>query len=220
VSSQDAGREWIKISVKYPNTCEICRNEILFGEEGLWMKGSGRIKHVSCKAPNGQTLQTSSASPEPSKGSFSGKACTNCGSSLADLSGPKFCPSCGQGLSDSPTPVSLDQAKQIEGLDEADHQPAISIEELGRRLEDMMAQILRNMGYSTQVREIIRGTSGSRNEIDILAKRGDRVLAVECKNYARFVRADQLREFKSKLDDLQVNYHTLKGSGFLLLRPH
>jgi hypothetical protein len=148
------------------------------------------------------------------------KFCPSCGGSLSqsEISADKDAKASKAGLAskkdsyDAPLPL-----EKLQGFDSDDggagggsddlsknRTPPVSIEELGRRLEDMTAQILANMGYSTEKRQILLGKSKSRNEIDIVAKKGGKLLAVECKNYSRYVGADQLREFKSKLDDLQI----------------
>ena len=64
-------------------------------------------------------------------------------------------------------------------------------------------------GFSTDRRIKLRGQSGTFNEIDVLAKRDNDVLAVECKNYgeARLVGIKEIRDFQSKLQDLpQINH--------------
>lgn len=249
--------EWIRISVKYSNICEVCKSEILQGEQALWARGSKRIKHVSCGDNNSLAQATpafganeihpTSVSPSITTDNTNGtnslisRYCKNCGFNLATIGPAKFCPNCGgnlegldrvtsqnaatiskgdlgvSGISSShASPSSSPPLEELDGFDCNDGQigegknqsnnqaPLVSIEELGRRLEDMTAQILASMGYSTEKRQILQGKSKSRNEIDILAKKGGKVLAVECKNYSRYVGADQLREFKSKLEDLQI----------------
>lgn len=89
-------------------------------------------------------------------------------------------------------------------LDAPEEGKQISVEELGKKLEDFTESVLKSMGYITERNQRLLGKSGTRNEIDILAKSGSKVIAVECKNYANYVGVDQLREFNSKLEDLQM----------------
>jgi hypothetical protein len=60
----------------------------------------------------------------------------------------------------------------------------------------MVEQILKNKGFSTERRMKLRGQSGTLHEIDVLAKRENDVLAVECKNYgeARLVSIKEVRD--------------------------
>jgi hypothetical protein len=57
----------------------------------------------------------------------------------------------------------------------------------GIMLEETVEQILKGEGYSTERRKKLVGKSNTENEIDILAKKGNKILAVECKNYAYFI---------------------------------
>jgi Holliday junction resolvase len=59
--------------------------------------------------------------------------------------------------------------------------PTIYIQ--GLRLEDMVEQLLKKKGFETSKREKLRGRSGAIYEIDVLAKKTNQALAVECKNY-------------------------------------
>lgn len=90
----------------------------------------------------------------------------------------------------------------------------MSVEELGNKLEDLTEQVLKSMGYTTQRNQRLLGESGTRPEIDILAKMGNKVIAVECKNYANYVGVDQLREFNSKLEDLHIKEALFVTSAF------
>jgi predicted RecB family endonuclease len=68
----------------------------------------------------------------------------------------------------------------------------------------MVEQILRNRGFETSLRQKLRGKSGAIHEIDIVAKRDNNVVAVECKNFgeSRSVGIKELRDFHSKILDL------------------
>jgi hypothetical protein len=50
-------------------------------------------------------------------------------------------------------------------------------------LEELVEWILKNKDYSTQRRQKLRGRCGALHEIGVLAKRKNKVMAVECKNY-------------------------------------
>lgn len=54
------------------------------------------------------------------------------------------------------------------------------------------------------MRQKLEGNSGALHEIDVLAKRQNKVLAVECKNYneSRLVGIKEIRDFQSKMQDL------------------
>ena len=129
------------------------------------------------------------------------KFCPECGSQLP-LGPAKFCPNCGKSLSD------LAQSNIFEQKDPNDSGEP-DIYSLGVKLEQMVEQIMKNKGFSTDRRIKLRGQSGTFNQIDVLAKRDNDVLAVECKNYgeARLVGIKEIRDFQSKLQDLpQINH--------------
>jgi Restriction endonuclease len=76
---------------------------------------------------------------------------------------------------------------------------------LGVKLEDFVEKILLKQGYtSTEKRQKLRGVSQALNEIDILARKGGRLIAIESKNYgeARIVHIKEIRDFHRKLQDL------------------
>jgi len=62
------------------------------------------------------------------------------------------------------------------------------------------------MGYSTKKRQRVPTKSGATAEIDLLVTRGNRTMAVECKNYdeSRSVPVKDLRIFANKLDDSSI----------------
>jgi DNA-directed RNA polymerase subunit M/transcription elongation factor TFIIS len=124
------------------------------------------------------------------------KFCSECGSEL--LVGPtKFCHNCGTNLWYT---INDSERREIE-------QP--NIYSLGVKLEQMVEQILKTRGFSTERRLKLTGESGATHEIDVLAKRETDVLAVECKNYceARTVGIKEPRDFQSKIQDLpQINH--------------
>jgi Holliday junction resolvase len=75
---------------------------------------------------------------------------------------------------------------------------------LGIKFEETVELILKKRGYTTEMRQKLEGNSGALNEIDVLAKRQNKVLAVECKNYkeSRLVGIKEIRDFESKILDL------------------
>ncbi len=132
------------------------------------------------------------------------KFCPGCGSQL--LLGPaKFCPNCGKSLWNV-----TESSNTLEEQKEATVQSGQNtIYSLGVKLEQMVEQIMKNKGFSTERRIKLRGQSGIFHEIDVLAKRENDVLAVECKNYgeARLVGIKEIRDFQSKVQDLlQINH--------------
>lgn len=71
----------------------------------------------------------------------------------------------------------------------------------------------------------MRGKSGTINEIDVLAEKGGKTIAVECKNLSSDIGQEHIRNFWVKLDELNI----LKGyfatnsdytSGARLLAQH
>jgi hypothetical protein len=132
------------------------------------------------------------------------KFCPECGSQLP-LGQANFCPNCGKSLWDV-----TESSGTFEEQKEATVQSGqTAIYSLGVKLEQMVEQIMKNKGFSTERRIKLRGQSGVLHEIDVLAKRENGVLAVECKNYgeARLVGIKEIRDFQSKLQDLsQINH--------------
>jgi hypothetical protein len=82
-----------------------------------------------------------------------------------------------------------------------------SVYDLGIDFEDWVEAILKAQKYSTQRRVRLDGKKG-KSEIDILAKRwirgSEEKIAVECKNYEEKVPVIAIRDFLSKLEDLQI----------------
>jgi len=78
----------------------------------------------------------------------------------------------------------------------------ISIQELGRKFEECVEKILQTKGYETQRRIRVKGKSGTPYEIDIVAKKGNIVRAVECKNWTNAVGREHLEKFWGTLQDL------------------
>jgi len=76
----------------------------------------------------------------------------------------------------------------------------------GRKLEDLVRDILERMGFRVDQRVLCRNEFGEIvGEFDLLASRGSRVIAVECKNYSgKLVGLADLRSFRSKMEDVGI----------------
>jgi len=127
------------------------------------------------------------------------KFCSNCGVKL-EFQQAKFCPECGAALAVKKEPSEPDLAK--EELIEEDSE--ISIYELGNKLEEVVERIYKSKGYITTRRQRVVGRSGTKSEIDIIAKKGNRAIAIECKNYSGAVGIDKVRDFSEKLRDIEL----------------
>ena len=57
--------QWIKITIKYPNSCLECKEDIIVGQRELWCKGKG-VKHVKCNQIKGG-LKTEETLPKELK---------------------------------------------------------------------------------------------------------------------------------------------------------
>ena len=136
------------------------------------------------------------------------KFCPECGTELT-IGTAKFCTNCGKNLWEIPTDTPIIQSKGLEQAEDiASDTTTTSIHSLGIKLEEMVEQILRGEGYSTERRKKLVGNSNIEHEIDVLAKKESNnnkiILAVECKNYAneRKVGTEEIRNFQSKIEDL------------------
>jgi hypothetical protein len=144
--------------------------------------------------------------------------CFNCGKELP-APDAKFCPNCGQAqpmakvveqhVASKPAETSsvMDFDKASTASDEETlEQPRPRAFELGVKLEETVANIFEKMGYSVQRRVRPATKTGATAEIDVLLSRGNRRLAVECKNYdeSRAVGVSELRNFMNKLQDTGI----------------
>ncbi len=136
--------------------------------------------------------------------------CSDCGDEL--IEGKKFCSGCGTKVEQIRPEITLDVESTTlnqESIfnDDEDVEFEKPARELGNDLEDMVEQIMKIKGYETLTRQKMRGNSGQYNEIDILAKQDDDIIAVECKNYKenKKIGISELRNFSAKLSDLDIS---------------
>jgi hypothetical protein len=125
------------------------------------------------------------------------KYCPNCGKKLI-AENAKFCGECGFSLQATEVieqPLVAEEERQEEEF-------KASIFELGNRLEEVVEKIYQARGFTTERRQRLEGKSGTRSEIDIVARKAGRVFAVECKNYSDRVGIEKVRDFAQKLQDL------------------
>lgn len=127
------------------------------------------------------------------------KHCPNCGTKLIAESA-KFCGECGFALQATTATEGL--ATQEEKVGQAEEEFKASIFELGTKLEEVVEKIYQARGFETERRQRLEGKSGTRSEIDIVARKAGRIFAVECKNYSDRVGIEKVRDFAQKLQDL------------------
>lgn len=130
------------------------------------------------------------------------KFCPNCG---IELSTPeaKFCPECGFAFKRET--VSQEETVQEDSVEEEEFRASIA--DLGNRLEEMVERIFQANGYETERRKRLEGKSGTRSEIDVIARRSGKIIAIECKNYSDPVGIDKMRDFAQKLQDLGAGWN-------------
>jgi hypothetical protein len=105
---------------------------------------------------------------------------------------PNFCPNCGKQV------LFVKEKKKSE----LTKNTQISIHELGNKLEQCVEKILIGMGFDTKRRCRIKGESGVSYEIDVVGKKGQTLLAVECKNWKHPIGWEKIGSFRSKIKDL------------------
>jgi len=98
-----------------------------------------------------------------------------------------------------PLPVTSDDDFPDEPTDPA---LAKNVHELGLKLEEVVEKIYRAQGYATERRLRVPGKGNYTNEIDIVARKSNDSVAIECKNYKEPVGISPVRDFAKKLDDL------------------
>ena len=120
--------------------------------------------------------------------------CPKCGKKLESPS-PNFCPNCGKAL--APNEI---QEKAPPKIRTDTKMPTY---DLGIKLEECVEKILKkSMGYQTERRKRIKGKSGIPHEFDVVARKGDIFLVVECKNWKSRVGKEKICAFHDKLRDL------------------
>ncbi len=155
--------------------------------------------------------------------------CPNCGKQVPD--GAKFCPNCGYnvssilpgnqpqpeaGVKEAPAPAPHEEppinnddttpespeASRDEGAEEIEEDmKKVNAYALGKKLEDLVGSIFRSKGYDVKSRVRLKGQGGVDNEIDLIVTKGDRSIAIECKNYDHPVGKEELMYFSKKLED-------------------
>jgi hypothetical protein len=139
------------------------------------------------------------------------KYCHNCGLSLIvanDVNEPSgIDKTVEQNSQKTPTPPTEPAPPtQKEEIDDKEC-PEVTAYSKGSKFEDTVEAILKAEGYSTIKRQRLDGQKG-KSEVDILAVkryRGkEKKLAVECKNYDKPVPVKEVRDFLSKLEDLEI----------------
>jgi len=132
--------------------------------------------------------------------------CPNCGEELPSPN-PNFCPYCGAPLNE-PKKVRFVTQKE----DDTEKEVQRAIYELGVKLEECVAKILAAKGYKTQQRVRLDGSSGVSHEIDVLARRGNIVKAVECKNWKTPVGKEVIQKLHDTLKDLGSKWNGVIAS--------
>ena len=149
--------------------------------------------------------------------------CVNCGTEIK-RSSAKFCPKCGCKLdepdedtrsvasvttSNIQNKIEIPKTMEIGKTEELgeEESPSPNMYDLGVKLENAVEKILRAEGYSTQKRQRLEGEKGT-SEIDIVATRiyngRKEIIAVECKNHNAPISVKEIRDFDSKLKDLNI----------------
>jgi hypothetical protein len=119
--------------------------------------------------------------------------CPDCGKKLESPS-PNFCPNCGKALA-SPESNKKTYTKITTPS-------KTSIHDLGTKLEECVETILKGKGFETECRRRLKGKTGVLHEIDVIARKGDMLWAVECKNLKSKVGIGLIEKFHSTLRDL------------------
>ena len=132
--------------------------------------------------------------------------CPQCGEKLA-YEDAKFCPECGYSLMPKETAQSeTPQISKVPTVEEAPRKSEFNIYEIGVKLEQNIELLYQAKGYQTERRQRLQGDKAV-NEIDVVAKKENELVAIECKNYNHPVGIEKIREFDWKLKDLGTNWH-------------
>jgi len=132
------------------------------------------------------------------------KYCKHCGTKLEDAEA-KFCPECGKPLTSNLAHKTV-PAKTEEKLNLAEDKSVIAKHnvEKGEAFERAVEDILKNMGYKTEWRETLPGNSGHPAHFDIIARKGNQIKVVECKNRTDIVDVDIIRSLADRMHDSGV----------------
>ncbi|MDE1861282.1 MAG: restriction endonuclease [Thaumarchaeota archaeon] len=116
------------------------------------------------------------------------ESCTRCGGDLKQ--GTKTCTRCGA----NPEAPANHPDQKTPGIPETS-------------LEESVERIFRDRGYETALHQKIKGRSGREEDLDVVARRGGALLAIDCKNYPhdRKVGPKEVGDFISKLDELGIS---------------
>jgi hypothetical protein len=130
--------------------------------------------------------------------------CPNCGKRVDSVE-DRFCGGCGFVLnnpSDSKDEGDLGETESQETVQKL--KP--NVYKLGVQLENTVASIFENMGYTVEKRQKPETKTDSTAEIDLIVTRDNRRKAVECKNYdeSSTIGVSLVRLFKGKLDDIGI----------------
>ncbi len=136
--------------------------------------------------------------------------CPDCGDKLKSPN-PKFCPNCGKPILSSQVHKKPQSKKFLK--------TKTSIHDLGTKFEECVEIILKGMGFETESRKRIKGTSGVSHEIDVVAKKGQILLAVECKNLKDSAGKELIQKFHSTLSDLGPKWNGIFASRMGFTRP-
>lgn len=136
--------------------------------------------------------------------------CWRCGAEV-ERAEASFCAKCGADLlpkgkssASIESPTVGQQGSKGEEMEESPRVSRLNAYGLGKQFEENVALIFRNMGYQVETRHHFHEMGGA--EIDLVLSRGNRRVAVECKNYdeSRDVGIKDLRDFKGKLDQIEI----------------
>jgi hypothetical protein len=140
------------------------------------------------------------------------KFCPFCGAKLV-ITGTKFCSECGaafivnpQNISSNNTNLNTSYSPEREIQQEEETIIKPKAYDLGVNLEETTAAIHKKMGWNALMRQWVPMKSGPNAEIDVLVTRGNRRMAIECKNYdtSRSVGISELMKFQKKLDETGI----------------
>ena len=141
--------------------------------------------------------------------------CGGCGKK-AELE-DKFCTSCGTQIKEAVVNVTEEVGEVIkeefrnETLDNNEilmnkNTQTQTTKYLGNKLEEAVEKIFIEESYETKIRQKILGQSNVYSEIDVIATKRGKKIAIECKNYSpdRKVGIKEIRDFLTKLVDLEI----------------